>query len=142
MIDRSLRNDDIEGSKPKSLTCKKIAIKKQQEASIFSSPSSFSKLKNNPIGEYRKTEGVQTEKKTHNKVKMYHFQNNIFGIDIDYNQKNSFERPKKENQNLDSLDRFQKDFENKSFDTKIIQESNTLDVFILFLFFYYPFFYI
>ena len=142
MKDRCLRNEDIEGSKPKSFTKKKLLIKQQQDqASIFTYPYA-SNIQNNPIGEYVKTENNERNVPTKNS---YHFQNNIFGMDLGFykqskNQNDNFpidnNRTKnyKNLQEVDSLDKFQKDFGMKNFDfPKLNENPNFLDVFNIIL---------
>lgn len=135
MKDRSLRNDDIEGSKPKSFTKKKLLIKQQQEqASIFNYPY-VSNIQNNPIGQYIQTENSKINNKLRSPDKTHYFQNNIFGFDANaFLNKNKEEnnRIDKNMQNfpqyqeIDSLDEFQKGFGAKNLDFPQMQDNSNI----------------
>lgn len=113
MKDRCLRNDDIIGSQPKSFTIKKLYLKQQQEkASIFGFPTAISSIKNSPITQYQDI-GHNYSKK---EEKAYLFKNNIYGFDPNSSQKEKkgylYEKSAFLIKN-DSLDLFQKDFQQK-----------------------------
>lgn len=118
MIDRSLRNDDIVGAKPKSFTSNKQQIK-QIESQVLSYPypTYESSIKNNPIGQ-----SIRSPKTKQRSEKPYVFVNNIYGLDPNHQLKSQEPQTNKEGVHdsgnkqgvRDSLDKFESEFQNKN----------------------------
>ena len=98
MKDRSLRNDDIEGSKPKSFLSRKH-IKNQSQSQIFSPPTCINLEK--------------APSRRRSPEKTYQLINNIYGFDLPSLETNN-ELPRNPTIDKgDSLDQFALEFQKK-----------------------------
>ena len=106
MKDRSLRNDDIEGSKPKSFISRKH-IKSQCQSQIFDL------LTNQPLS----IEPEKTPSRKRSPEKKYKLINNIYGFDLrPLETKNEPPRVIPTIDIGDSLDHFAMEFQKKKFE--------------------------
>jgi len=144
MANRSLNNDDIPGSKPKSFTSKKHIIKQQQISQIFTNPADISSLNDNLIGQYINLENKKTKQKL-SPQKPYCLINNIFGVDMtkkpEEQKKNFFKKDDGVLKTIDSLDKLENDFQKKNFEfPKLDPVENPIEVHSCSLKFFYEYY--